>query len=265
MDSNKLDTTNDHHRLRYIDRSMFPPAKRAAYLGEEDPEFDIPSIAPHPLPPPPHRDLTDSTAPAPPPSDEESWREVGNYIYTGEAFVYVPRNPKPEHMWDIPSQPEALTFPETLTFEEDTTFLDDIPFRLPGSPYPPLASRPSPPPTAAVAVAAAVVDTPVKPTPRKTFTPKRARRQTRIDSHSPVSVATPRAFVSSPPQEVTEWDDAALLRLWQWKIVKKKGFGLMLRYFPGQTEDSLREVWEESRDLCRQLGSEWERQGRPRK
>jgi hypothetical protein len=60
-------------------------------------------------------------------------------------------------------------------------------------------------------------------------------------------------------QPITEWNDAALLSLWEWKIIKKKGFGPMLKFFPGQTEESLRAAWEENREYCRELGRRWER------
>jgi hypothetical protein len=198
--------------------------------------------------------------------------------------VYAPRNPPPEYTWDFAPQSEELSFPETLTLEDDAIFPNDVPFRFPGCPYlqptplklAPRLSSPALVPSFMPAASAKPKSTPKstpKPTPKTKSTPKHTlstftprRSGPRADSHSPsvTAVTRRRRLTYLPAQPILEWDDAALLSLWQWKIVKKKGFGPMLRFFPGQTEDSLREVWEEKRDYCRELGVRWEEMGRER-
>jgi hypothetical protein len=304
MDQGRPDAAGGYHPFRYMDGSVFPPTKRAAYLAEENPELDVqgnysrlpnatstPAASTTPSPPP-QFDMTNSAVPPPPPSAADAWRENKHYVYTGEAFVYAPRNPRREYIWDIPPPPEELEFPETLKFEdlEDTVYPDDIPFRYPGCPYPKatppmLAPRASPARRAPAPPLASLPATPAQrkpnPTPKQTPNPtlntksalkaasttmstaKRSHTQSRADSHSPSATAVTRRRrrrqTAASAQPITEWNDAALLSLWEWKTIKKKGFGPMLKFFPGQTEESLRATWEENREYCRELGRRWER------
>jgi hypothetical protein len=255
-DSRRLNVRTGYRRLHRLDCSIFPPKKRAAYLGEEDPELDIPRktrLSPSHLH---HNELMDSAESPEPLSAAESWRQRGDFIYTGEAMVYAPPHRKPYYNWNIPPQPEILTWPETLVFPKETPFISM--FNSPGfdpTALSPPPHPPSPPPSPAPSARAKLA--PIKSAPTKFHTPKHKHTPTRSRTDSLFTTRT--RIVSSPPREITHWDDAALLRLWRWKIVKKKGFAPMLRAFPGQTEESLRGAWEMNRDECRRLGREWEK------
>lgn len=69
---------------------------------------------------------------------------------------------------------------------------------------------------------------------------------------------------TSSPRGVDDWDDSNLLSLWKFKVIRKKGYELMLATFQDQTVESLHEAWTKHKQRCQQLGAAWEAAGRPR-
>ncbi|XPS81289.1 hypothetical protein M3J09_013227 [Ascochyta lentis] len=111
---------------------------------------------------------------------------------------------------------------------------------------------------------------PVQHRHRKTATESRAPST----SHSP-HTATPLQPTtttthpassppqSSPPRNILVWDDANLLSLWKWKVIRKKGYEPMVAHFEGQTVESLHRAWVENRGRCKELGQAWREAGKP--
>lgn len=66
-----------------------------------------------------------------------------------------------------------------------------------------------------------------------------------------------------PPGGAVFWHDDNLLSFWKFKVLRKKGYKPMVDKFPGQTVESLQEVWATHRQRCDELGARWKAAGRP--
>jgi len=69
-------------------------------------------------------------------------------------------------------------------------------------------------------------------------------------------------YADPPPLSSLTLSDQALILLYKWKVIKKKGLCDFLRYFPGHTRESLGQVWRRERGRAKALvEKEREREG----
>lgn len=67
---------------------------------------------------------------------------------------------------------------------------------------------------------------------------------------------------SSSPDGVFVWNNENLLSFWRLKL-RKKGYATMLKHFPGQTIENLRDIWTANKQHCNVLGAKWKAAGKP--
>ncbi|KAF1842970.1 uncharacterized protein K460DRAFT_418116 [Cucurbitaria berberidis CBS 394.84] len=63
----------------------------------------------------------------------------------------------------------------------------------------------------------------------------------------PANAPTPAqaSSTSSTAPQTRQWTSAEILHLYKWKTIKKKGNALILKQFPGETEESLTAAWKQ--------------------
>ena len=81
------------------------------------------------------------------------------------------------------------------------------------------------------------------------------------DDYENVPDSTPPKI--SSPRGINDWDDDNLLSFWKFKVIRKKGYEPMLAHFPGQSVESLHEVWRTNRERCEMLSAAWRAAGKP--
>ncbi|KAJ4993720.1 hypothetical protein SVAN01_00774 [Stagonosporopsis vannaccii] len=84
------------------------------------------------------------------------------------------------------------------------------------------------------------------------------------NAHNDCQVPDSTSRKNSSPRGIDDWDNDNLLSFYKFKVIRKKGYEPMLEHFPGQTIESLREVWKTHRKRCEKLGDAWRVAGKPK-